>query len=55
MKLKECLNMKDFSYMSEEYFMNRMAGKPDFMTDESIALAAAEFAAKDAEKKLRRN
>ena len=47
--------MKDFSYMSEEYFMNRMAGKPDFMTDESIALAAAEFAAKDAEKKLRRN
>ena len=35
--------------------MNRMAGKPEFMTDESIALAAAEFAKKDAEKKLRRN
>jgi len=35
--------------------MNRMAGKPEFMTDESIALAAAEFARKDAEKKLRRN
>jgi hypothetical protein len=32
-----------------------MAGKPEFMTDESIALAAAEFARKDAEKKLRRN
>jgi hypothetical protein len=35
--------------------MNRTAGKPEFMTDESIALAAAEFAAKDAEKKARRN
>lgn len=55
MKLKECLNMRDFSTMQEGYFMNRMAGKPEFMTDESIALAAAEFAKKDAEKKLRRN
>ena len=35
--------------------MNRLPGKPEFMTDESIALAAAEFAAKDAEKKARRN
>jgi len=47
--------MRDFSTMQEGYFMNRMAGKPEFMTDESIALAAAEFAKKDAEKKLRRN
>jgi hypothetical protein len=43
--------MRDFSSMQEGYFMNRTAGKPEFMTDESIALAAAEFAAKY-EKKL---
>ena len=47
--------MRDFSSMQEGYFMNRTAGKPEFMDDESIALAAAEFAAKDAEKKARRN
>lgn len=35
--------------------MNRMAGKPKFMDDQSIALAAAEFARKDAEKKARKN
>ena len=35
--------------------MNRMAGKPEFMSYEFIALAAAEFVRKDAEKKLRRN
>lgn len=55
LKLKECLNMRDFSNLQEGYIMNRYAGKPEFMTDESIALAAAEFAKKDAEKKLRRN
>jgi len=54
-KLKECINFKDFTTMEEGYFMNRKAGKPDFMTDESIAEAAAEFARKDAEKKLKRN
>jgi len=54
-KLKECINMRDFSHMSEGFFMNRMAGKPSFMTDESIAEAAAEFARKDAEKKLKKN
>jgi len=54
-KLKECLNIKDFSNIAEGYFMNRMAGKPDFMTDDAIAKAAEEFARKDAEKKLRRN
>ena len=54
-KLKECINFKDFSTMEEGFFMNRKAGKPDFMTDESIAEAAAEFARKDAEKKLKRN
>jgi hypothetical protein len=54
-KLKEALNMKDFVTGAEGYFMNRMAGKPQFMTDESIAEAAAEFAAKDAEKKMKRN
>ena len=32
--------------------MNRMAGKPEFMSYEFIALAAAEFARKDAEKNL---
>jgi hypothetical protein len=55
MKLHETLNMRDFSSMQEGYIMNRMAGKPEFMTDESIALAAAEFAKKDAEKKRLRN
>lgn len=55
MKLKECLNMSDFSSKQEGFFMNRMAGKPEFMTDESIALAAAVFAQKEAEKKMRRN
>jgi len=54
-KLQECLNMKDFSHSNEGYFMNRMAGKPQFMTDASIAEAAAEFARKDAEKKLKKN
>lgn len=54
-KLKECLNMSDFSHMKEGYMMNRMAGKPEFMTDASIAEAAAEFARKDAEKKLKKN
>jgi Rps23 Pro-64 3,4-dihydroxylase Tpa1-like proline 4-hydroxylase len=54
-KLKECINMRDFSHVGEGFFMNRMAGKPSFMTDESIAEAAAEFARKDAEKKMRKN
>lgn len=35
--------------------MNRKAGKPEFMTDDAIALAAAEFAKRDAEKKALRN
>lgn len=55
LKLHETLNMRDFSTMQEGYIMNRMAGKPEFMTDESIALAAAEFAEKDALKKRLRN
>ncbi len=35
--------------------MNRMKGKPDFREDQSIQEAAAEFAAKDAEKKAKRD
>jgi len=54
-KLQSCLNMTDFSKMQEGYFMNRMAGKPSFMDDQSIAEAAAEFARKDAEKKAKKN
>lgn len=55
MKLHETLNMRDFSTMQEGFIMNRMAGKPEFMTNDAIALAAAEFAKKDAEKKRLRN
>jgi len=52
--LRECLNASDFTINKEGYFMNRKAGKPSFMTDDAIALAAEEFARKDAEKKLAR-
>ena len=48
--LRECLNLTDFSTNKEGYFMNRMAGKPQFMTDDAIAEAAAEFARRNAEK-----
>ena len=41
--------------MQEGFIMNRMAGKPEFMTNDAIALAAAEFAKRDAEKKRLRN
>ena len=34
--------------------MNRKAGKPKFMTDDAIALAAEEFERRDREKKLAR-
>jgi transcription initiation factor IIF auxiliary subunit len=52
--LNECLKASDFATNEEGYFMNRKAGKPQFMTDDAIALAAEEFARKDAEKKLAR-
>jgi hypothetical protein len=55
MKLHETLNQRDFSNMQEGFIMNRMAGKPEFMTNDAIALAAAEFAKRDAEKKRLRN
>lgn len=53
--LRECLNLGDFSTNQEGYFMNRMAGKPQFMTDDAIAEAAAEFARRNAEKLRERN
>jgi hypothetical protein len=53
--LRECLNLTDFSTNKEGYFMNRMAGKPQFMTDDAIAEAAAEFARRNAEKLAQRN
>ena len=47
--------MRDFTTGQEGYIMNRMPGKPEFLTDDAIALAAAEFAKRDAEKKRLRN
>ena len=47
--------MRDFTTGKEDYIMNRMPGKPEFLTDDAIALAAAEFAKRDAEKKRLRN
>ena len=35
--------------------MNRSRGKPEFLDDDAILEAAAEFAAKDAEKKAKRD
>lgn len=52
---KESLDELEFSVSKEPYFMNRNAGKPDFLDDDSIMQAAAEFAAKDAEKKARKD
>lgn len=53
-KLNECLSAADFATNKEEYFMNRKAGKPKFMTDDAIRLAAEEFERRDREKKLAR-
>lgn len=54
-KLNETINMRNFTTGQEGYIMNRMPGKPEFLTDDAIALAAAEFAKRDAEKKRLRN
>lgn len=54
-QLKEALEESDFSESIEDYMMNRVGGKPIFEDDESIQEAAAEFAAKDAEKKAKRD
>lgn len=54
-QLKECLAEVEFSKTKEGYFMNRMCGKPEFMDNDAIALAAKEFADKEAEKKARKN
>jgi len=53
--LREALDEEEFSKFQEGYFMNRTRGKPDFSEDQSIQEAAAEFAAKDAEKKAKRD
>lgn len=52
---RESLDELEFSVSKEPYFMNRNSGKPDFLDDDSIMQAAAEFAAKDAEKKARKD
>lgn len=39
-QLKECLSEIEFSKQKEGYFMNRMCGKPEFMDNDAIALAA---------------
>jgi len=53
--LSESLDELEFSKTKEGFFMNRQATKPEFLDDDSIMEAAAEFAAKDAEKKARRD
>ena len=40
--------------VKEDYIMNRVCGKPYYQEDNSVQEAAASFAAKDAEKKLKK-
>ena len=54
-QIKEVLDEYEYSRQKEGYFMNRMAGKPEFLDNDAIALAAEEFAEKDREKKAKRN
>lgn len=54
-KLKECLDEEQFSKDVENYFMNRVQGTPQYLEDSSILDAAAAYAAKDAEKKAKRD
>lgn len=54
-KLKECLDEEQFSKDVENYFMNRVQGTPQYLEDASILDAAAAYAAKDAEKKAKRD
>lgn len=53
--LKDLLDEEDFSTGLENYVMNRTKGKQLYEEDISIQEAAAEFAAKDAEKKAKRD
>lgn len=53
-KVKECLDEEAFSQHVENYFMNRVQGTPLYVEDSSIQDAAAAYAAKDAEKKAKR-
>ncbi len=53
-KIAEVLDQADFSRVKEQYVMNRIAGKPQYEEDQSVLEAAASFAAKDAEKKSKR-
>ncbi len=46
---------KDGKLVQEGYFMNRIAGKPEFWDNDAISLAVEEFAKKEADKKARRN
>ena len=39
-KANEAINETDFSINKEQYFMNRTTGRPDFLTDTAIELAA---------------
>ena len=54
-KVKECLDEEAFSKDVENYFMNRVQGTPRYVEDSSIQDAAAAYAAKDAEKKAKRD
>lgn len=53
-KILEALNEADFTAHIEDYLMNRVRGVPDYMDDESIKEAAAEYLIKEMEKKARR-
>jgi hypothetical protein len=50
----EALNEADFTAHIEDYLMNRVRGVPDYMDDDSIKQAAAEYLIKEMEKKARR-
>jgi hypothetical protein len=48
-KQNEAINEADFSVSKEQYFMNRTTGRPEFLEDRAIELAAQKF--KDEEEK----
>lgn len=54
-KWRDALEETEFSKNIEEYIMNRVKGKPEYLDDDSIRQAAEEFLLKDLEKKARKD
>lgn len=52
---RDALEEVEFSKNIEEYVMNRVKGKPEYVDDDSILEAAEEFLQKDLEKKARKD